>query len=155
MSHSESPVAVRSIYLGNDPGLANYHLDIYTQVIVGLAQKQKPQIVLLGSTSVGRELAPLVAAGLETGLTAHCTDLCINSDKILEQVIPAYGGEITIICPEKRPQMATVAQGVFPMPVSDETRMGEIVPIAGPFKHTDRVEILEVVMEEPPRDAII
>ncbi|MEN8246976.1 MAG: electron transfer flavoprotein subunit alpha/FixB family protein [Thermodesulfobacteriota bacterium] len=137
------------VYLGNDPELANYHPDVYTDVIVGLAEVQEPQIVLLGSTSMGRELAPLVAARLKTGLTAHCIDLCINKDKILEQVIPAYGGEITIVCPERKPQMATVAQGVFPLPVPDEGRTNEIVPVEGPFQHKGRVEILEVVMEEP------
>jgi len=137
------------VYLGNDPELANYHPDVYTDIIVGLAEVHEPQIVLLGSTSMGRELAPLVAARLETGLTAHCIDLCINSDKILEQVIPAYGGEITIVCPERKPQMATVAQGVFPLPVPDEGRSGEIVPVEGPFQDTGRVEILEVVMEAP------
>lgn len=137
------------VYLGNDPELANYHPGVYTDVIVGLAEKHEPQIVLLGSTSMGRELAPLVAARLNTGLTAHCIDLCINSDKILEQVIPAYGGEITIVCPERKPQMATVAQGVFPLPVLDEGKSGEIVPVEGPFQDTGRVEILEVVMEAP------
>ena len=98
---------------------------------------------------MGRELAPLVAARLKTGLTAHCIDLSINADKILEQIIPAYGGEITIVCPERRPQMATVAQGVFPLPVSDEGRTGEVVSIHGPFNQTGRIETLEVVIEEP------
>jgi len=138
-----------NVYLGDDSDLVNYHPDVYTETIVGLAEIHKPQIILLGSTPMGRELAPLVAARLETGLTAHCIDLGINSDKLLEQVIPAYGGEITIVCPERRPQMATVAQGVFPLPVLEAGRTGEIVPIAGPFQHRGRIETLEVVIEEP------
>jgi electron transfer flavoprotein alpha subunit len=137
------------VYLGNSPALADYHPDVYTDIIAELAAGYEPQIMLLGSTSVGRELAPLVAARLETGLTAHCIDLGINSDRILEQVIPAYGGEITIVCPDRRPQMATVAQGVFPMPVPEPGRTGEIVPVQGPFPHQGRIETLEVVMEAP------
>jgi len=137
------------VYLGNSPELADYHPEVYTDIIAGLAAGYEPQIVLLGSTPMGRELAPLVAARFETGLTAHCIDLGINSDKILEQVIPAYGGEITIVCPERRPQMATVAQGVFPTPVPEPGRTGEIVPIQGPFQHKGRIETLEVVMEAP------
>ena len=137
------------VFLGNDPALAEYHPDVYTDVIVGLAEKHKPQIILMGSTSMGRELAPLVAASLSTGLTAHCIDLNINADRVLEQIIPAYGGEITIVCPERRPQMATVAQGVFPLPDLDEGCHGEVVSIDGPFIHTERVEILEVVIEAP------
>lgn len=108
------------IFMGNDPNLAVYHAEIYTEAIVKLAKAHNPQIMLLGSTSAGRELAPLVAARLKTGLTAHCIALSINPDMVMEQKIPAYGGEITIVCPEKKPQMATVAQGVFALPVPDK-----------------------------------
>ena len=137
------------IYMGNDPDLATYHSEVYTDVIVKLAKEHNPRIVLMGSTSAGRELAPLVAARLKTGLTAHCIDLSINQQGILEQKIPAYGGEITIVCPERRPQMATVAQGVFPNPSPDEGRSGEIVSIRGPFHFSGRIQTLEVVTEEP------
>ena len=137
------------IYMGNDPDLATYHSEVYTDVIVKLAKEHNPRIVLMGSTSAGRELAPLVAARLKTGLTAHCIDLSINQEGILEQKIPAYGGEITIVCPERRPQMATVAQGVFPNPSPDEGRSGEIVSIRGPFHFSGRIQTLEVVTEEP------
>ena len=137
------------IYMGNDPDLATYHSEVYMDVIVKLAREHNPQIVLMGSTSAGRELAPLVAARLKTGLTAHCIDLSINQEGILEQKIPAYGGEITIVCPERRPQMATVAQGVFLNPSPDEGRSGEIVSIRGPFHFSGRIQTLEVVTEEP------
>lgn len=144
------------IYTGDHPDLAWYHSEVYTDVIVNLVKEHTPQILLMGSTSAGRELAPLVAARLETGLTAHCTDLCINQEGILEQKIPAYGGEITIVCPHGRPQMATVAQGVFPNPSLDRERSGEIEPIRGPFVFSGRIQTLEVVLEEPdgiPLDA--
>ena len=137
------------IYMGNDPDLATYHSEVYTDVIVKLAKEHNPRIVLMGSTSAGRELAPLVAARLKTGLTAHCIDLSINQECILEQKIPAYGGEITIVCPERRPQMATVAQGVFPNPSPDGGRSGEIVSVRGPFLFSGRIQTLEVVTEEP------
>lgn len=137
------------IYVGDHPDLAMYHPEVYTDVIVKLAREHHPQIMLVGSTSTGRELAPLVAARLETGLTAHCIDLRINPEGILEQKIPAYGGEITIVCPERRPQMATVAQGVFPSPSPDRGRSSEIVPIRGPFHFSGRIQTLEIVMEEP------
>ena len=150
-THTENLIAAGAnrIYLGNHPDLATYHPEAYTEVIVKLAKKHLPQIMLIGSTSVGRELAPLLAARLETGLTAHCTDLSINQEGILEQKIPAYGGEITIVCPVKRPQMATVAQGVFPYPSTDQRRSGDVVPIQGPFFFSGRIQTLEVVIEEP------
>jgi electron transfer flavoprotein alpha subunit len=137
------------VYLGNAPELAFYQPEIYTEIIVTLAKTQRPEILLLGSTSMGRELAPLVAAGLATGLTAHCIDLVLNADKILEQKIPAYGGLLSIICPEKRPQMATIASGVFPKPEPDENRTGEIVALDVPDSISDRIQTLEIVREEP------
>ena len=136
------------VYLGNAPELTLYQPEIYTEIIVSLAKTHRPEIMLLGSTSMGRELAPLVAGRLETGLTAHCIDLVLNEDKILDQKIPAYGGLLSIICPEKRPQMATIASGVFPKPEPDESRRGEITAIDIPESTPGRIRTLEVVREE-------
>jgi electron transfer flavoprotein alpha subunit len=121
------------VYLGNAP-----ELEIY-----------QPEIMLIGSTDMGRELAPLVAARLKTGLTAHCIDLVLDKDMILEQRIPAYGGLLSIICPEKRPQMATVAKGVFSAPQPDDTRSGETTMIEIPNRLPGRIKTLEIVREEP------
>jgi electron transfer flavoprotein alpha subunit len=137
------------VYLGDEPELSNYHPDTHTEIIVNLAEEHQPEILLIGSTAMGRELAPLVAARLKTGLTAHCIDLVLDENRNLEQRIPAYGGLLSIICPVKRPQMATVAKGVFAAPVLDETRSGEIVKIKLPDVDTNRIITLEVVREEP------
>ncbi len=137
------------VYLGNSPELTFYQPEIYTEIIVNLARQRQPEIMLLGSTPMGRELAPLVAARLETGLTAHCIDLVLNEDKILEQKIPAYGGLLSIICPEKRPQMATIASGVFPKPEPDENRTGEIITLDVPDSISGQIQTLEIVREEP------
>ena len=137
------------VYLGNSPDLAFYQPELYTEIIVKLARERQPQIMLLGSTSMGRELAPLVAARLQTGLTAHCIDLVLDENRILEQKIPAYGGLLSIICPQKRPQMATIAGGVFPKPGMNPDRAGEVVQLEIPREAPGRIEILEVIREEP------
>ena len=137
------------VYLGNAPELAFYHPERYTEIIVNLAEGHKPEIILIGSTAMGRELAPQVAARLKTGLTAHCIDLVLDEDKNLEQQIPAYGGLLSIVCPKRRPQMATVASGVFTTPEPDETRTGDIIELPLPDIVCDRIETLEVVREEP------
>jgi len=137
------------VYLGSNPQLAFYEPEIYVQAMVRLAQEYEPEIILLGSTATGRELAPLVAARLQTGLTAHCIDLVLDENNILEQRIPAYGGLLSIICPQKRPQMATIAKGVFPMPEPDPNRSGEIIPVAVPEDVSPRLQTLEVVHEIP------
>ena len=117
------------VYLGNAPELEVYQPELYTQIVVNLASEHRPEIILIGSTDMGRELAPLVAAQLKTGLTAHCIDFVLDNELILEQRIPAYGGLLSIVCPEKRPQMATAAKGVFPTPEPDDSRNGEMVMI--------------------------
>lgn len=137
------------VYLGDAPHLAIYQPEAYTEIAVELARDHQPDILLLGSTSMGRELAPLVAARLETGLTAHCIDLLLDDNGILEQQVPAYGGLISIICPEQRPQMATIAKGVFPNPEPDESRVGEIVRLDIPEDVFRHVQNLEIVREEP------
>jgi len=137
------------VYLGNAPELAVYHPQRYTEIIVDLAERHQPEIILIGSTAMGRELAPQVAARLKTGLTAHCIDLVLDADRNLEQRIPAYGGLLSIVCPKRRPQMATVAGGVFATPEPDETRTGEVIEILLPAAVYDRIETLELVREEP------
>jgi electron transfer flavoprotein alpha subunit len=135
------------VYLGDAPDLAVYQQELYVDMIVGLALEQGPEIMLIGSTSMGRELAPLVAARLKTGLTAHCIDFVIDESRVLEQRIPAYGGLLSVVCPERRPQMATAAKGVFPNPDMDDRRTGEVVPIPLPAEIPGRVRTLEVVRE--------
>jgi electron transfer flavoprotein alpha subunit len=132
------------VFLGDSPTLFPYQAELYLDLIVNLIQEQQPAILLIGSTFMGRELAPLIAAKLETGLTAHCIDLTLNADGILEQKIPAYGGLITIVCPEKRPQMATAASGVFPSLKPDQDRPGEIIKIEVSHDFIKRVKTLEI-----------
>ena len=138
------------VLLGDSTALIPYQAELYTDVIVRIIAEYHPEILLLGSTFMGRELAPLIAARLETGLTAHCIELSINPEGILEQRIPAYGGLITIVCPEKRPQMATVANGVFSDPVLDPTRAGNVTPIEVPGDFPLRARTLELVHEDAP-----
>lgn len=104
------------VYLVDDPALANQPEDLYTGELVSLIRQHKPEIVLIGATSLGRSFIPRVAAILKTGLTADCTGLDIDTEKrLLLQTRPAFGGNImaTIICQSQRPQMATVRPRVF------------------------------------------
>lgn len=137
-----------AVFLGDSPALLPYQQDLYVDTVLNTVLEVKPEILLFGSTFIGRELAPLIAGKLGTGLTAHCIDLGISPEGILEQHIPAYGGMITIVCPKKRPQMATVASGVFPNPVPDPTRSGRIIPLEIPKDFPLRAETVEIVRTE-------
>lgn len=136
------------VYVWDDEQLASYQAELFVELVVSHAAMVQPSIFLIGSTWVGIELAPLVAARLETGLTAHCTDLLLTPDGLLDQRVPAYGGVLSILCPEKRPQMATVAQGVFPIPELDDERPGEVEFLDVPKPFNTRIENLEIVSEE-------
>ncbi|KUK50901.1 MAG: Putative electron transfer flavoprotein alpha-subunit (EtfA and 4Fe-4S ferredoxin modules) [candidate division TA06 bacterium 32_111] len=111
----------------DDISLKNFVDSTYTNVVVEVVKKYKPEIFLSGSTNLGRSLFPRVSAKLETGLTADCTELDIDSeDGKLLQTRPAAGGSImaTIVTPNKRPQMATVRHKVFKEAPVDESRKG-------------------------------
>lgn len=117
------------VILMDDPALAVYTTEPYTQAVTEVLQAEKPEVVLIGATSIGRDLAPRVSARLETGLTADCTSLDISEDRMLMMTRPAFGGNImaTIVCPDHRPQMSTVRPGVMTKLVRDDARKGEVV----------------------------
>ena len=105
---------------------------VLAALIAELARERHPETVLFGATALGRELAPRVAVLLQTGLTADCTVLSIDSETgLLRQTRPAFGGNLmaTIECPVHRPQMATVRPGVFPV-AGDACaqRAGDVAP---------------------------
>ena len=119
------------IYVKESPLLKQYRTDPYARAAVDLIRKHKPEVVLFGATTQGRDFAGTVATTLEVGLTADCTGLDIDSEtKYLRQTRPAFGGNIMAVIldyPHFRPQMATVRPKVFPMPPRDESRKGEIL----------------------------
>jgi electron transfer flavoprotein alpha subunit len=102
------------IYVAEHPYLHEYNADIYSSIMAGLISKYKPSMVAYPATKIGRDLAPRLAALLETGLTADCTGLDIKDGQLV-QSRPAFGGNIMadIICPASRPQMATVRPNIM------------------------------------------
>jgi len=127
------------VYLVDDPLLAEYQTISYSKVLCELITRHRPQIVLYGATALGRDIAPRVASTLKAGLTADCTDLQIGDyttpgsrqvyKDLLLQIRPAFGGNIiaTIVNPDRWPQMATVREGVMPMPQRNGQMTGEII----------------------------
>ena len=111
----------------DDPLLEVYQSDGYVQVLEDLAIEHRPEIILLGASGLGLDLAPALAARLDTGLSAHCIDLDINEEGRLVQIVPAIGQTCvaTILCPERNPQMATVRPGSFPI-WEQRTEAGEV-----------------------------
>jgi electron transfer flavoprotein alpha subunit len=143
------------VYLAEHPLLEHYQTNSYTKIIHDLIHKYKPQIVIYGATVAGRDLAPRIASATKGGLTADCTDLQIGDHKttdgnthknLLFQIRPAFGGNIiaTIINFDRWPQMATVREGVMPMPAPVPSRKGLIIEEKVKLSQTDLpLEILE------------
>lgn len=141
-----APLAVRlghfgadKVYVAQHELLEHYQTNAYARVVGELIGRHKPQIVLYGATPCGRDLAPRIASNIKAGLTADCTDLQIGNhevkktgkvyENLLFQIRPAFGGNIiaTIINYDRWPQMATVREGVMPMPEPDTSRKVEVV----------------------------
>jgi len=118
------------VYVYDDPILVEFQDDPYSCILADLIKEEKPEIVLMGATNIGRSFASRVAAKIYTGLTADCTALEIDTaTRNLMQTRPAFGGNImaTILTPNHRPQMATVRHKVFKEAAVCEGRKGEII----------------------------
>ena len=139
------------VYVVDDPALEHYLDEPYANAVAALIQKHKPEIVLTGATAVGRSLIPRVAIQVRAGLTADCTALDIDDEKgLLLQTRPAFGGNImaTIVCPNHRPQMATVRHKVMTALEPDPAREGEIVLEKLPTKLFEtKTEFVEFVKD--------
>ena len=159
------------VFLLEHPLLTRYTTDGYAKAITDAINEYKPEIVLFGATHIGRDLAPRIAARLNTGLTADCTRLDINVSKYmdyleenttaslngldradeskgLKQTRPAFGGNLmaTIVTPNTRPQMATVRPGVMAKRERKAGANGELIKADVDVKPEDiNVEVVEVV----------
>ena len=126
----------------DDPKLATYYPTVYGDVIVKLARKYKPELILVGATMRGREMAPYIANTLRTGITADCTDFDVDEKtKDVLQIRPPFGAIMLahIKTPNRRPQIGTARPNVFPIPPRDESRTGEVIK--------EKVDIIEPPMK--------
>jgi electron transfer flavoprotein alpha subunit len=156
------PFGVDKVTIADDARLFPYTTLPHSAITVKLFQEEKPQIALMGATSIGRDLGPRVSSALHSGLTADCTSLEIggHEDKkenkvytdLLYQIRPAFGGNIiaTIINPDCRPQMATVREGVMKKEILNPNYKGEVhtLEVAKYLSETDFVvKVIERHME--------
>ena len=145
-------------YLINDPVFHHYRTKPYLKALCYLIRKYKPEIILMGATGLGRDLAGAVATELQAGLTADCTGLSIDENRNLLQTRPAFGGNImaTIICDRTRPQMATVRPHVMPLPVYTSNRSGEIINEDIQLDKADLIsKIIDIISKKDAKDVDI
>lgn len=138
---------INKVYVYEDKAFEHYSTDIYSRLFIDLVKEIEPQIVLIGATKQGRDIAPRVSSALKTGLTADCTELDINEKGQLAATRPTFGGQLmaTILC-KTMPQMATVRPKVF-KPAQDVNFINTefVYKLIKPEDLTDRVELVEFI----------
>lgn len=158
LGHNIDPLAQELIYFGSDkvyvidsPALVEFQDEPYAYAMAKLVAEEKPEILLMGATNIGRSFASRVAAKIETGLTADCTGLEVDvQTRDLYQTRPAFGGNImaTILTSKHRPQMATVRHKVMKKADRDTSRQGQIIKVAiDDSKLTSRTKFLEYIAD--------
>lgn len=138
-------------YVYDQPIFKHYRTESFMKALLDCSNKYKPEIILYGATSTGKDLASAVATDLPTGLTADTTELDVEEDTgLLLASRPAFGGNImaTILCKKYRPQMATVRAKVMKALPPERGRTGEIVEETISLQEEDiRTKVLEIVKE--------
>lgn len=142
---------VDEVIVYDNPKLENFRIEPYTAVFEDFIRKVMPGSILVGATTIGRSLAPRIAARFKTGLTADCTVLDIKENSDLVQIRPAFGGNIMaqIVTPNSRPQMATVRYKVMSAPPREERTKGTIkLWNVEEEKLNSNIEVKEVIPKE-------
>lgn len=142
---------VDEILVYDDPSLKDFKIEPYTVAFEDFINKVNPSTVLVGATTLGRSLAPRVAARFKTGLTADCTILDVKENTDLVQIRPAFGGNIMaqIITPNHRPQFATVRYKIFNAPEKSEGVMGKVTVCNVPQENLiSKINILKISQKE-------
>jgi electron transfer flavoprotein alpha subunit len=144
-------------YLLDAPVYKHYRTESYVEGCCHLIETYKPEVILMGATGMGRDLAGAIATRVATGLTADCTGLAIDAKRNLMQTRPAFGGNImaTIMCDKFRPQMSTVRPNVMPMPEHREEAEGKIVrdPFTVP-EESVLTKVIEIIRDSHSKGAV-
>lgn len=144
-----------AVYLADDPALGVYRTAPYARILADLIANKRPEIVLFGATSLGRDLAPRLAARLKVGLITDALSLELDeAERLLLATQAQHDGRllVTLACPRAKPQMATVKPGVLRLPPADTYREGAIETISVAIKEDDlnvQVGPLQAAGEKP------
>jgi electron transfer flavoprotein alpha subunit len=146
-----------NVYLIDQAVFHQYRTEPYLEAMCYLIGKYQPEIVLMGATGMGRDLAGAVATRVRTGLTADCTGLGIDDKRNLMQTRPAFGGNImaTIMCDRFRPQMATVRPHVMALPEKRVGATGNLIPESFPIAESSIfTRVLQVITDKGGKDRV-
>ncbi len=138
------------VFLSDAPILQDYRTRSYSRVCLQVIREYKPEIVLIGATYTGRDLAGAIATHVPTGLTADCTQLDVDENRLLNATRPAFSEKMvaTILCKQFKPQMATARPGVFAALPRDDARSGQVIEIPPQIEESEiGTRVLEFIQE--------
>ncbi|NTV50019.1 MAG: electron transfer flavoprotein subunit alpha [Geobacteraceae bacterium] len=157
LCHEAFSYGATKAYLLDAPVYYHYRTEAYVEGCCHLIERYKPEVILMGATGMGRDLAGAIATRVATGLTADCTGLAIDDKRNLMQTRPAFGGNImaTIMCDKYRPQMSTVRPNVMHMPERQEGADGVIVraPFTVP-EDSVLTKVIEIIRDSHSKGAV-
>jgi electron transfer flavoprotein alpha subunit len=137
------------VIIADDPVAKDYRCEVYTDIIVEQVLKRKPEILLVGATCTGRDLAPRVAARLNTGCVADAIMLDIDQEmRLIVATKPFFGRNLMadIICPQHRPQVVTVRPGIMELRAQDKNRKGDLIYVDLNIKEADvKVKVVDTI----------
>jgi len=133
-----------------DPLLKTYRSDLFGHVLACVVNKEKPEVILIGATSIGSELAPTLGARLKTGVAAHCIELRFNEEKKLVQIVPAFGGKVLaeILTQNTFPQIASVKSGIFQKEEFPVTSQSIVEQMIVPLEGFDRITEADIISDD-------
>ncbi|UCC66527.1 MAG: electron transfer flavoprotein subunit alpha/FixB family protein, partial [Deltaproteobacteria bacterium] len=145
---------VDKIYQCDDPLIKEYNSDVYLRVISDLVEREAPQILLAGSTFLGKDFFPRLAGRLRTGIAMDCLNLELGDHDLLIARRPVFGGKALaeVVCRKGKPQIALVRPNIFPVPAAPVTEKGEVCKVGVEVDPEQiKLEVLEVVRASKPR----
>lgn len=145
------------VILVEDERLADYTTGTYTSVLNKLIRKEEPQVVLLGNTAVGKDLAPRLAQRLGVGMASDCTGMEVDEENFLTFRRPVYGGKaFTEVAANARPILATIRPNTFPVSAPDGMRKAEITEEKAEIDAADlRAIVKEIALAASQRPELI
>lgn len=150
--HTLEEYGAEQIYVADKEDLKLYQPQYYASIYEKLIKENDPDILLVGATALGTQLAPTIALKVKTGVAAHSIELRLSEDDGLIAVVPAFGGKVLgdILCPNHRPQMASIKSGILNKPEKKQVK-AEIIKVDLTFLKDIKTDLkpISVCREEP------
>jgi electron transfer flavoprotein alpha subunit len=139
------------VWLLDSSSLADYCPEFYTDALADLIRANQPNVVLCGHTSMGRDLAPRLAARLKTGLATGCTSLSVEKGGVIACTKPSYGDKAStnIVFGKGKPQVLSIKPGIMDIATPNTERTAEVIPVTPQFNREPKAKVVNFIKADP------